>query len=200
MSDAKNPFNPLELVGLYRHFKGNYYYVTGICKLCSDKELIDGNIALTYVNVCKPMNGVFTRPLEEFMSTFDSAGNLISDRKDNVTGQTVRMQKVIDLDFQISSVSTEQLIKELQRRKDSPIHELDLGGLHSDIFCRDYVVGIPQCVEEDVVGIPFEDDEETVIKGVETLNVYFSRENAEENRAKYGKRAKVFKRVFIEVD
>lgn len=129
---------PTVTVGLYRHFKGAYYYVSGL-----SKNAIDDTIMVNYFNVCHPEYGTFVRPLDCFTATQEDDGRLIKDRKDNVTGQIARMERVHDLNFQLRSVSTEQIIDELRNRTDSPIHELDIEGLQSKVFSKDYVVGIP---------------------------------------------------------
>ena len=85
--------------------------------------------------------------------------------------------------------TTEQLIKELRNRVDSPIHELDIEGLQSKIFAKDYIVG-EAC----------EQTEDTP-QGVYTIASF----NDEDSASMYyyshlhNKRTKMFKRVFIEV-
>lgn len=184
-------------IGLYRHFKGAYYYVTNISRQSS--EVIDTDCIVTYFNVCHPEYGYFSRPLVDFVSDNDTlekddkgewfgVGTAIADRKDNVTGQIHRMERVKDLDFQLGSVSTEQLIRELRTRKDSPIHELDLDGLYSEVFAKDYVIGVKH-----------EATDETP-RGVETFEVFDSEEEAKRYAERKGNvRSSVFKRTFIEV-
>lgn len=181
--------------GLYRHFKGQYFYVMGVDRASEDKSF-----RVRYFNVCYPEDGTFSRPLHEFFSLTDKlekdsrgewfeVGLDIKDRKDNVTGQIRRFERIDNLDFQIGSVSTEQLIDELRRRTDSPIHELDIEGLRSPVFCTDYVVGIK-----------YDATEETPA-GVEPINVFFSEEEAQRyysNQVAKARKA-VFKRTFIEV-
>lgn len=126
-------------VGLYRHFKGEYYFVQNIVKDCSNDTVF-----CQYFNVCHPEYGTFVRPVESFLERFYFEKDVcihIKDRIDNVTGQTYRFERVKDLNFQLGSVSTEQLISELRKRVDSPIHELDIEGLNSNIDCKDYVIG-----------------------------------------------------------
>ena len=180
-------------VGLYRHFKGAYYYVTGISKSATDEKTITVN----YFNVCHPEYGSFVRPLEDFISDHDTTEQFgdemtlyIKDRVDNVTGQHHRMERVKDLNFQLGSVSTETLIDELRRRKDSPIHELDIDGLRSDVYSKDYVVG--NCYEQT----------EDTPRGVETLAVFEEPEKAKEylSTHQHLPNTKVFKRTFIEVE
>lgn len=181
-------------IGLYRHFKGQYFYVTSISKSCTNKE--EGSYIVNYFNVCHPEEGIFSRKLEEFISISDKKKDgvevFIKDRKDNVTGQIARMERVKELNFQLGSVSTEQLIDELRRRKDSPIHELDIEGLRSDIYSSDYVIGIKH---DKVPGV--------CEAGVETDNVFFTEFEAWQyyyDWCSTVKREKgVFKRVFIEL-
>lgn len=183
-------------VGLYRHFKGGYYYVTGLSRSATDEK----TIMVNYFDVCHPEAGAFTRPLYDFTSTTDKvekddigepfeAGVDIKDRKDNVTGQIARFERVKDLNFQLGSVSTEQLIRELRKRTDSPIHELDIEGLQSKIFAKDYCVGEACEATEDTP------------RGVYTLASFDKQMDAENYYLTHPhkKNTKVFKRTFIEV-
>lgn len=129
---ASNP-----TVGLYRHFKGGYYFIQNIAKDCTS-----GIMYCYYFNICNPEQGVFVRPINEWFDTETDKGT-ISERPDNKTGQIHRFERVEDLNFQLGSVSTEQLTEELIRRTDSPIHALDLEELNSKIDCIDYAVGQP---------------------------------------------------------
>lgn len=181
--------------GLYRHFKGQYFYVMGVDRASEDKSF-----RVRYFNVCHPEYGTFSRPLHEFFSLTDKlekddngewfdVGLAIKDRKDNVTGQIRRFERIDNIDFQIGSVSTEQLIDELRRRTDSPIHELDIEGLRSPVFCTDYVVGIKHNATEETPA------------GVDHINVFFNEEDAQKyfsNQVAKARKA-VFKRTFIEV-
>lgn len=177
--------NNLVSIGLYRHFKGEYYYVTGLAKSTVDEK----SIMVYYFNVCHPEYGSFVRPLDDFVATHEKDGRAIKDRPDNVTGQIKRLERVKDLNFQIGSVSTEQLIAELRRRTDSPIHELDIEGLQSKVFSKDYVVGEA-----------YEQTDKTD-KGVYTITVCSTPEQAKEYIATHvhKRNTKVFKRTFIEV-
>ena len=172
-------------VGLYRHFKGEYYYVTGLSKDATDEK----TIMVTYFNICHPEYGNFVRPLEDFIATHESYDCVISKRTDNVTGQIHRFERVKDLNFQLGSVSTEQLIEELRNRTDSPIHELDIEGLESKVFVKDYIVG-EYCFET-----------EDTPRGVYTLNVFSTPEGAKNyiERTIHKSNTKVFKRTFIEI-
>lgn len=174
-------------VGLYRHFKGKYYYVTGISKNAED----DYTLMVNYLDVNHPEQ-VFVRPIEDFIADYerkDSKVSYIVDREDNVTGQHRRFEKVKDLNFQLGSVSTEQLIEELRRRSDSPIHELDIKGLQSNIFSKDYCVG-EAC--EETIDTP---------RGVYTIASFEKQTDAENYLLTHPhkKNARVFKRTFIEV-
>ena len=117
--------------GLYRHFKGNYYFVTNIALNCVTEKL-----EVCYVDACRP-GKTFTRDIEDFFSED------VFDRKDNVTGQYKRFEKVSDLNFEVSSISTPQLLKEIQNRPDSPLHGLSVEEVNSNVFSVDYVTGIP---------------------------------------------------------
>lgn len=171
-------------IGLYRHFKGTYYYVTSISRNANNYD----EYLVNYFDVCHPEK-VCTRPLTDFIATTEEDGRLIKDRPDNITGQYVRFERIYNLDWQISSVSTEQLIEELRIRNDSPIHELDIDGLRSPVVAKDYVVG-------DL----FEATKDTP-KGVYTLATFETEEEARTYLATHmgRKNTGVFKRTFIKV-
>lgn len=171
-------------VGLYRHFKGEYYYVTGF-----SKNAHDDSIMVNYFNVCKPEKGNCTRTLTDFIRTHEEDGRVIKDRPDNITGQSVRFERVKDLNFQLGSISTEYIIDELRKRTDSPIHELDINGLNSKVFSKDYVVG-EAC--EETAETP---------RGVFTIARFDTLEQAQNYMSSHlhNKRTKLFKRTFIEV-
>lgn len=178
-------------VGLYRHFKGGYYYVTGLSKSAIDEE----TIMVNYFDVCHPEYGNFVRPLDNFTASFEidpflNVVKYIKDRPDNVTGQHHRLERVKDLNFQIGSVSTEQLIEELRKRTDSPIHELDIKGLQSEIFVRDYVIGEAYYETEDYP------------RGVYTVVSFDTEEEAKEyfESHMFNHKTRIFKRTFIEVN
>ena len=184
-------------IGLYRHFKGRYYYVTNVAKSYNNYKEVN----VIYFDVCNPSIGSFSRPVWDFLAdndTYDlddkgerfAVGTPIKDRVDNVTGQYHRFERVEDLNFQLSSISTEQLIDELSKRVDSPIHELDIDGLRSPVFCSDYVVGIKHKATEETPN------------GVDTINVFFTQDEAEKFFSNQAAKARkgVFKRTFIELD
>lgn len=172
-------------IGLYRHFKGQYYYVTGLSKSATDEK----TVMVNYFNVCHPEFGSFVRPLDDFTATHEEDGRSIKDRPDNVTGQIMRLERVKDLNFQLGSVSTEQIIDELRRRTDSPIHELDIEGLQSKIFSKDYCVGEACEATEDTP------------RGVYTVSTFETPEQAYQylSTHQHKRNTKVFKRTFIEV-
>ena len=179
-------------IGLYRHFKGGYYYVTGLSRSAEDEK----TVMVNYFDVCHPEYGSFVRPLYDFTScTYmvtlpnkDVQQKNICERPDNVTGQFRRFERVKDLNFQLGSVSTEQLIDELRKRTDSPIHELDIEGLYSPVFSNDYVVGVPYNNPE-------------YSRGVDTIAVYDTLEQAEKFVATHNTRRDtgIYKRTFIRI-
>lgn len=172
-------------IGLYRHFKGGYYYVTGVSKSATDEK----TLMVNYFNVCHPEYGSFVRPLDDFVTDREEDGRMIVDRPDNVTGQICRLERVKDLNFQLGSVSTEQIVEELRHRKDSPIHELDIEGLQSNIYSKDYVIGEL-----------YEQTEDTP-KGVYTVATFDSEKKAKDYYLthQHKRNAVVLKRTFIKV-
>lgn len=181
---------PNVTVGLYRHFKGGYFYVTGFSKSALDES----TPMVNYFNVCYPEHGGFVRPLNNFTASFEIDPILnkvihIKDREDNVTGQHHRFERIKDLDFQLGSISTEQLIEELRKRTDSPIHGLDIEALHSKVFAKDYIIGEAF-------------DNEGYPRGVDSLVVFDTEEEAKVyfESHMFNSKTKVFKRTFIEVE
>ena len=169
-------------LGLYRHFKGEYYMVQNVVKNAITDELM-----CYYFNVLHPELGFFVRPMREWFDLNTDVGPII-DRRDNVTGQRHRFEKVVSIDNQVKNLSTEQLVNELIRREDSPLHELDLRELQSRVFSRDYIVGEKNYETEDFP------------RGVTTLAVFSTPKDAYECRSKYpSPRYGVFKRTFIEL-
>lgn len=170
-------------VGLYRHFKGTYYYVTSISRNANNYD----EYLVNYFDICHPEK-VCTRPLVDFVATQEEDGRLIKERPDNITGQHSRFARVYDLNWQISSVSTEQLIEELRRRTDSPIHALDIDGLMSEVFVTDYIIGIPHNLPD-------------YAKGIETVVPCSTLEQAQRylETHKTRKGTGIYKRTFIEV-
>lgn len=181
---------PKVTIGLYRHFKGQYYYVTDISTDTQDEK----SKVVHYFNVCHPEYGSFVRPVEDFIADHDTTFQFgdemilyIKDRFDNATGQTYRFERVRDLNFQVASVTTDQLMRELVKREDSPIRDLDLEGAESEVFMRDYVCGVPMC--DSIHGeylshwVQF-DDKESAIKYIRSKSMP-------------GKELKLFKRVLL---
>ena len=167
-------------VGLYRHFKGSYYYLERFCKEGKD-------IYCLYFNVCKPLDGTFVREISTWFDTTvkNRKGNDVEivSLIENITGQTHRFEKVWDLNFQIESVETRRLIAELDTRKDSPFRDLDIEGLQSAVADRTYV-----CAN-------------IVMDEMRNLVAFNDLDSAREYRDKHNrldKPVKIFKRVFIE--
>ena len=122
-------------IGLYRHFKGEYYYVQQLVKDCGTDEVF-----VIYFNVCHPEYGTFSRPLLDFVARAETDGRYIVDREDNKTGQHMRFERVKDLNFQLGSVSTQTLIEELRGRADSPLQDIAVYGLSDLVAYKDYVI------------------------------------------------------------
>lgn len=141
--------------GLYRHFKGGYYYVTNLVIDTTDEV---GNLVI-YHELNHP-NKSFSRKVEEWSSD-------VTDRPDNVTGQIHRFERVESIDFQLRSVTTEQLIKELNTRPDNPYASLDIEGLNNKVVSVDYIVGNKDIFNEEypfITPIAVFDDKESAHK------------------------------------
>lgn len=172
-------------IGLYRHFKGSYYFVQNIVK-----DAIRDVHMCYYFNVLHHEYGLFVRPVDNFNSDWDENKEIyIKDRVDNITGQTHRFEKVKSLDDTVANITTDHLVRELANRVDSPFQHLDIKGLNSKVVCTDYVIG--ELFRETA-------DHPTGIYSLATFN--------DEDQARhyfYGhqfrKETRVFKRTFIEI-
>lgn len=169
-------------IGLYRHFKGAYYFVQNIIK-----DAVTDELMCYYFNILHPEYGFFVRSVNDWF-TKDTEKGLIKDRLDNVTGQEHRFEKIVSIDNYVENLTTRQLLYELRKRTDCPIHELDLDGLYSDVFAKDYVIGEKHYKTEDFP------------QGVSTQSVFSTPQEAFKCLAKHpNSRYGVFKRTFIEV-
>lgn len=167
--------NNVPKIGLYRHFKGGYYFLMNVLR--ND----DGEPLVQYVNVLHPELGYFCRPFSQW-------DEFVSDRPDNYTGQTSRFELVKDLDNTVKNISTDQLLRELRSREDSPLQDLDIDGISSLVYSRDYCIGESHEATEDYP------------KGVSVHEVFDTKDSAFHymNSHARSNRFKVFRRVFIE--
>lgn len=163
-------------MGLYRHFKGGYYFLMNVLR----NE--DGEYPLLqYVDIEHPELGYFARPLPQWNDD-------IHEREDNYTGQTYRFEKVKDIDNPVRNLSTEQLIRELRGRENSPLQDLDIEEVSGRVFSRDYCIGEAHEETEDYP------------RGVSVNECFDTKEEAFKfmNTHAKNRKFKVFRRVFIE--
>ena len=148
-------------VGLYKHFKkGTYYFVKNVAL-----NAVTNEYECIYFDICNPQKGTFTRPVAEWFTD-------VSNRVDNTTGQPTRFIKIHDLGFQLSSVPTEQLVRELAMRKDSPYQDIDVSGLNMRITHRDYVAGFI-CLDrsiDTIASFPTKEEAEVFVKKFNTTH------------------------------
>ena len=78
----------VEIGKVYRHFKGNYYFVENVGL---DSETMERKVIYKAL-YDRPDSQIFIRDEKMFLEEIDKT------RKDNVTGQTYRFQKVEDID------------------------------------------------------------------------------------------------------
>ncbi len=163
-------------LGLYRHFKGEYYFLLNIVR--GDNERY-----VQYLNIFHPEYGYFVRPYSEWRTD-------VSEREDNITGQTYRFERVYSIDNAVKNLSTNQLIDELKERSDSPLQKLDIEGLSAKCFNSDYVVGEAYEATEDSP------------KGVYTVAVCDTPQEAFDYLSTHStkKNTGVFKRTFIQLE
>lgn len=161
--------------GLYRHFKGGYYFLMNVLK---DEN---GDFPLLqYVDIMRPELGYFCRPVPSWNED-------IHDRKDNITGQTYRFERVTNIDNGIENFTTEQLLRELKGRENSPLQDLDIDEVSGRVFSRDYCIGEPHEETEDYPrGV-------SVNEVFDTKEEAFNYMNTHAKSSRYG----IFRRVFI---
>lgn len=169
-------------IGLYRHFKGNYYFVKELVRDCGDNQVF-----VIYFDVCHPEYGTFSRPIEDFLTTIESDGRLIVDRIDNITKQVARFERVKSLNYQLGSVSTQTLINELKGRDDSPLQDVAVDGLSDKVAYKDYCIGTEyEATDNTPYGIQTENSFEDKDKALKYFYTHKHRSNTH-----------IFRRVFV---
>ena len=78
----------VEIGKVYRHFKGNYYFVENVGL---DSETME-RVVIYKALYNRPDSQIFVRSEKMFLERIDKT------RKDNITGQTYRFEKVKDID------------------------------------------------------------------------------------------------------
>ena len=89
-------------LGLYRHFKGNYYFLSDVAMGS------DGVQRCYYFNVNHPEYGRFVRDCEEWFSD-------VSEREDNLTHQNTRFAKIFLDEKSVSECMIEKATRSLER-------------------------------------------------------------------------------------
>lgn len=120
--------NIIQVNGLYRHFKGDYYVVNKIATLESDTD----EALVIYTSVST--NNTWARPYNEF---FDD----VSDREDNTTHQIHRFELATELKGLMKLTPTNELVKELESRPDNPYDSLVKLEDDPDVWAIQYLLG-----------------------------------------------------------
>lgn len=120
----------LQTNGLYRHFKGGFYIVNQIALLEASPDENDPMVVYTSVETGK----TWLRPLSCFVAD-------VSDREDNVTGQKHRFELATDLRGIMSFMSTDDIVKELEKRPDNPYDGLKKLEEDEDVWDVQYMLG-----------------------------------------------------------
>ena len=165
---------------VYRHFKGNYFYVLCVGKLCD----VRNEEVVVYQTIDKSAQ-VFTRTFSEW---FDD----VSDHKDNLTGQISRFEVVTNLDsMMLNTVPTEKLVKELCERGDRPNELANLPEMLGTVLHEDYVA--VKVLNEG------QEDETLFVEGV-FVSLTAMRDKKKRASKFEGKTVRTFKRVYIETE
>lgn len=186
-------------LGLYRRYDGKYAIVFG--EAVNAENLVE---MVEFAFIENP-DKRFVWDAESFFSDlykvirFDENGEekatylRIADHPDNVTGQYVCFKKIKDLNKFEKNLSTTELVDELKKRKDNPFLDKEV---NDKIYAEDFVLGVKHD-EIEVGGRVFP-------AGVEVLSIFNSLESLEKDyieKKVLGKdRARMFKRVFVEID
>lgn len=120
----------LNINGLYRHFKGGFYIVNCLALLESDPNENDPMVVYTSVETGK----TWLRPLSQFSDD-------VSDREDNITGQTHRFELATEIKGLMSFMSTEDLLTELEKRQDNPYDSIKKLEEDEDVLNVEYLLG-----------------------------------------------------------
>lgn len=116
----------MQVMSLYRHFRGGYYIVHSVASVESTGEQV-----VVYQSL---QDGrVWTRPVSSFTEP-------VPEDKENPTGQKLRFEQVTDFNNQLNLIPTDKLFSELLSREDCP-PELQL--LNSEkVWRTEYLVGM----------------------------------------------------------
>lgn len=162
---------------IYRHFKGGLYLTIAIAL-----EESSGEPTVIYMSL-NGDNKVWSRKHIDFIS-------LVPEGRENPTGQRNRFELVTDITSVLAQCSTENLIKELKTRPDSPFNELDVEGLNDRVAMTEFVVGEIKLDNE----IPYfvcGHSADTLIEAKDYLERHFD---------KFSSRTKIYKSVLIEAE
>lgn len=121
---------------IYRHFKGGLYLIVAVALA---EENFEPNIVYMSLN---GDNKVWTRSQTDFTS-------LVPEGRLNPTGQKYRFELVNNVSSVLSQCTTENLIKELKGRPDSPLNERNIEGFNDRVAMSEYVLGEIKSLGED---------------------------------------------------
>lgn len=161
---------------IYRHFKGGLYLILAVAL---SEEGFEPTVVYMSLN---GDNRVWTRSQADFTS-------LVPEDRVNPTGQRNRFELVTDIKSVLSNCSTENLIKELKSRPDSPLNEVDFDSFNDCVKLREYTVGEIRKINEGSYLEP--------IVTVDTLKE--AKKFMERHPDRCSSRTKIFKSVIIEV-
>lgn len=164
---------------IYRHFKGGLYLILAVA-------LSEEGYEPTVVYMS--LNGdskVWSRSQADFTSP-------VPEDRPNPTGQRSRFELVNDVKSVLSQCTTENLVKELRSRPDSPFNEIDIEGLNDRVAMTEYVLGETKSAGEDM-GVYLE-----TTMTADTLGEV--KKFIANHPERCNKRMKIFKSVLVEVE
>lgn len=163
---------------IYRHFKGGLYLIVAIAL-----EESTGEAVVIY----RSLNGddkVWSRSHIDFISP-------VPEGAPNPTGQKNRFELITCAKDILSNCTTENLVRELKTRPDSPFNERDIKGLNDRVAMSEYVLG-----EIKSAGV----DAGVCLSTIMTADSLEEVEKFVENHPnRCSSRTKIFKSVLVEV-
>lgn len=164
---------------VYRHFKGGLYLILA---LALSEEGCKPTVVYMSLN---GDNKVWTRSQAEFTSP-------VPEGKPNPTGQRNRFELVTDVKSMLSQCTTENLVKELRGRPDSPFNERDIEGLNDRVVISEYILG-----ETKSAGVDMGFYLATTMTADTLAEV---KKFVESHPDRCNKRMKIFKSILVEVE
>ena len=124
---------PIQINGLYRHFKGDYFIVNKIATQVPDGSQ-NSQVCQLVVYTSVTTNMTFAIPFEDFFAD-------VSDTEGNTTHQVHRFELAQELKGLLSLTTTEELANELKNRPDNPYEGYKTLDEDEDVWSVQFLLG-----------------------------------------------------------